>query len=82
MLDLLSTPSCTPAFYWQPVLTYVLPPVGALLSAIALWVGSRARSTSEAALSTSREAVRRSGQVSLSPDTLASLAAARDQRKP
>lgn len=81
MLDSITTPPCTPEFYWQPVVTYVLPPAGALLSAIALLVGSRARSTSEVALSTSREAVRRSGQVSLSPDTLASLAAARDQRK-
>jgi hypothetical protein len=34
-------------------LTYVLPPVGALLSATALWVASRARSISGVALSTS-----------------------------
>jgi hypothetical protein len=46
-------PDCTPAYYWLPILTYVLPPVGALLSATALWVASRARSTSEDARSTS-----------------------------
>lgn len=45
--------SCTPSAYWQPILVYVLPPVGALLSAIALWVASRARSTSQDAQSTS-----------------------------
>jgi len=50
-------PDCTPAFYWQPILTYVLPPVGALLSATALWVASRARTTSQDAQSTSQAAV-------------------------
>lgn len=50
-------PPCTEPFYWQPVLTYVLPPVGALLSATALWVASRARSTSADARSTSQAAV-------------------------
>ncbi len=44
---------CTPSAYWPLILAYVLPPVGALLSAIALWVASRARSTSEDARSTS-----------------------------
>jgi hypothetical protein len=37
---------CTPAAYWPGILTYVLPPLGALLSATALWVASRARNTS------------------------------------
>lgn len=46
-------PDCTPADYWLLIATYVLPPVGALLSATALWVASRARSTSAVALSTS-----------------------------
>lgn len=46
-------PTCTPSVYWQLILTYVLPPAGALLSATALWVASRARSTSQVALSTS-----------------------------
>lgn len=74
-------PPCTEPFYWQPVLTYVLPPVGALLSATALWVGSRARSTSEAALSTSLEAVKRSSVVSLSHEQVESLRGALDRRK-
>ncbi len=45
--------NCTPADYWQAILTSVLPPVGALLSATALWVASRARNTSLAVQSTS-----------------------------
>lgn len=43
--------TCTP--YLPLILDWLLPPVAALLSAIALWVGHRARSTSTAALSTS-----------------------------
>jgi hypothetical protein len=52
-VDSLPTPGCTPSAYWVLTLTYVLPPVGALLSATALWVASRARSISGVALSTS-----------------------------
>lgn len=52
-MDYTPTPDCMPSVYWQPILTYVLPPVGALLSAIALWVASRARDTSSVALLTS-----------------------------
>lgn len=74
-------PDCTPAFYWTPVLTYVLPPAGALLSAIALWVAARARGTSQVAQETSQAAVRQSAAVSVSPATLASLAAALDQKR-
>lgn len=48
---------CTPSAYWLPILTYVLPPVGALLSATALWVASQARTTSVDAQSTSQAAV-------------------------
>lgn len=48
---------CTSPVYWQPILTYVLPPAGALLSATALWVASKARSTSEDARQTSQGAV-------------------------
>ena len=44
---------CTPGHYWPLFLTYVLPPAGALLSATALWVASRARTTSAVALATS-----------------------------
>lgn len=46
---------CTPYAFWQPILTWLLPPGSALLSAIALWVGSRARTTSKVALSTLME---------------------------
>ncbi len=53
-MDLPNTLTCTPSAYWPLILGYVLPPVGALLSAIALWVASRARSTSVDAQSTSR----------------------------
>ena len=54
-------PDCTPALYWQSILTYVLPPVGALVSATALWVAARARSISEDAQSTSRAIADSSG---------------------
>lgn len=46
-------PLCTCTAFWPLILDWLLPPVAALLSATALWVGHRARSTSEAALSTS-----------------------------
>jgi hypothetical protein len=45
--------SCTSS---SDFLVSISPQVGALLSAIALWVASRARSTSKVALQTSREA--------------------------
>ncbi len=48
---------CTPSAYWPLVLAYVLPPVGALLSAIALLVASKARTTSKDAHATSAAAV-------------------------
>lgn len=48
--------ACTPSAYWPLILAYVLPPVGAVLSATALWVASRARSTSKDARSTSEAA--------------------------
>lgn len=46
-------PDCTSSASFSLILTYVLPPVGALLSATALWVAARARSTSVDAQSTS-----------------------------
>ena len=49
--------NCTPSAYWPLILAYVLPPVGALLSAIALWVASKARTTSEDVRSTSLAAL-------------------------
>jgi hypothetical protein len=54
-------PSCTPDDFYAGILTYVLPPLGALLSATALWVASRARSTSLDAQSTSLARLDRSG---------------------
>ncbi len=53
--------SCTPVDYWPDILRYVLPPLGALLSAIALWVAARAATTSRAAQSTSLALADRSG---------------------
>lgn len=53
--------NCTPSAYWPLILGYVLPPVGALLSATALWVASRARSTSLDAQSTSLAIAHSSG---------------------
>jgi hypothetical protein len=59
---------------WQPFLVSVSPAVSALLSATALWVASRARSTSKVAQQTSRVAlglspgVSPTSSVSLSPD--------------
>ncbi len=62
-MELPPTPACTPDAYLPLILTYVLPPAGALLSAIALWVASKARSMSGVAQSTSEAAV----QLSLLP---------------
>lgn len=50
-------PECTLSPYWGSILTSLLPPAAALLSAIALWVASRARGTSVDAQSTSQAAV-------------------------
>ncbi len=74
-------PPCTEPAYLQPILTYVLPPVGALLSAIALWVASRARSTSGDALSTSQGAVALSLLPSERPAVRGFRVAAQDGRK-
>jgi hypothetical protein len=48
---------CTPSAYWPLILAYVLPPVGAVLSATALLVASKARTTSADAHATSAAAV-------------------------
>jgi F0F1-type ATP synthase alpha subunit len=62
-MDLPPMPDCTPSSSLSLTLVYLLPPAGALLSAIALWVGAKARSISKDALSTSEAAV----QLSLLP---------------
>lgn len=56
-MDFSLTPLSTCSVSWLPYLDYVLPPVGALLSATALWVAARARSISKDAQSTSSAAV-------------------------
>jgi hypothetical protein len=53
--------ACTPNDYWPLILAYVLPPVGAVLSATALWVASRARTTSQDAQSISQAVGHSSG---------------------
>jgi hypothetical protein len=72
---------CTPSDSWQLALTYVLPPAGALLSATALWVASRARTTSTVALSTSRDHERPSDVGRVRRGDNGSPRAARDRRK-
>jgi hypothetical protein len=59
-MDSLPMPDCTSSAYWPLILNYVLPPVAALLSAIALWVASHARSTSQDAHAISAGVARRS----------------------
>jgi endonuclease/exonuclease/phosphatase (EEP) superfamily protein YafD len=56
-MDSLPILACTPSAYWPLILTYVLPPAGALLSGIALWVAARARGISADAEQTSAAAV-------------------------
>lgn len=72
---------CTPSAYWPLILAYVLPPVGAVLSAIALWVASQARSTSEDARVTSAVVARRSDVHSALPEHSGSPTDAQDRRK-
>jgi hypothetical protein len=74
-------PDCTPSAYWPLILAYVLPPVGALLSATALWVASRARTTSAVALSTSLEIADSSGLLSQPLARRGSLTAVPDLKK-
>ena len=74
-------PDCTPSVYWPQFLAYVLPPVGALLSATALWVASKARGTSGDALSTSQAAVSLSLLAPSSPPVTGLPPTAPGQRK-
>lgn len=74
-------PDCMPDAFWSPFLAYVLPPVGALLSATALWVASRARSTSSDAQETLQALRRLSVQDLHTPEHSESLRAALDRRK-
>jgi hypothetical protein len=56
-MDLPDIPACTSSASLSLILAYVLPPAGALLSATALLVASKARSTSQDARATSQGAV-------------------------
>ncbi len=72
---------CTPADFWSGVLVYVLPPAGALLSATALLVASRARSTSQDAQVTLAAVARRSDTVPSTPESSELRRRARDPKK-
>jgi hypothetical protein len=74
-------PDCTQSAYSTGILTYVLPPAGALLSATALWVASRARSTSKDAQSTSLAVGHRSGLLPERRAPSGSPPRVRDRRK-
>jgi hypothetical protein len=74
-------PDCTPAEYWPLILAYVLPPVGAVLSATALWVAARARTISADGLSTSQAAVTLSMLHGTPPESTATGKAATDPEK-
>lgn len=80
-MDSVPTLACTPSASWALALAYVLPPVGALLSATALLVASRARSTSVAARSTSEALLRTSGQVPVSLAEIEQALRAQDRRR-
>lgn len=75
------TPESTCGDSWQPFLLSLSPAVCALLSAIALWVASRAQRTSGAALQTSQGAVTLSLLAAEPPSSSASDRGARDQSK-
>lgn len=55
-------PEPMPCMSWSSFLVSISPALSALLSAIGLWVASRARSTSKAAQQTSQAALRSSQQ--------------------
>lgn len=80
-MDSVPIADCTPSGYWLLALTYVLPPVGALLSATALWVASRARGTSQVALLTSLVPQLQSGEPVRSSSGTEPPPAVPDQRK-
>lgn len=74
-------PSTCPA-YLPLILDWLLPPAAGLLSAIGLWVASRARSTSKDALSTSQAAVSLGLLSSEPPERSVYPPGAPDPRKP
>lgn len=76
------TPEDTCSTSWQPFLVSLSPALGALLSAIALWVASQARSTSRDALQTSQAATSLSLLASPSHLAMADQEAPPDQQRP
>lgn len=72
---------CTCAPFWLSTATYVLPPAGALLSAIALLVARRARGTSEAVQQISSDHERALSLALQRPTRSASVQVAPDRRK-
>jgi hypothetical protein len=80
-MDWAATVACTPSESYGLFLAYVLPPAGALLSAIALWVASQARSTSEDARLTTAAVARRSDVAWHGPAQTAWAPDAQDRRK-
>jgi hypothetical protein len=80
-MDLPGTLDCTPSAYWPLILAYVLPPVGAVLSATALLVASKARIISGDARATSQAAVALSLLQAEPPESNGYPADAPDRRK-
>lgn len=74
-------PPCTSPDSWGPFLVSVSPAVAALLSAIALWVASRTRSTSEDVRSTLQDHEQLFGKVLQRPVRNVSRRGARDRRR-
>lgn len=77
----MDTQLCTEAAYLPLILNWLLPPVAAVLSAIALWVASLSRSTSRDALWISRDQERLLGKLSKRPTRNVSQKGVRDRRK-
>ena len=73
--------SCTSPDSWLQFLGSLSPAVAALLSATALWVAARARSTSEAAQSTSSDHEQLFGQLLERPVRNVSPPAVRARRR-
>ena len=80
-MDWATTPEVTPSSSWPLFLAYISPPVAALLYAIARWVESRARITSEVERSISRELEQTSSAAPEQPDDCDSDPPAPDPKK-
>lgn len=72
---------CISPDFWQPILQQLLPPVAALLSAIALWVASRAHSTYKEEQRTLSSLVNSVQRSSGAPDDRGSRRTARARKK-